>query len=73
MNKYNYIATALALLSFSQQSHFCAILSRMQGESDIKYSNILDPVSGLQKVQPKSTPDGLIPSVKEMGSLTGNY
>lgn len=37
MNKYDYIATALALLSFSQQIYFCAVLSQTQAESDIKY------------------------------------
>lgn len=61
------------LLHFSQQNTFAPFYLGCRGESDIKYLNVLEPVSGLWKVQLESTPDGLIPAVKEMGSLTGNY
>lgn len=60
-----------ALLHFPQQNTFAPFYLGCWGETDIKYINVLE--SGLRKVQLESPPDGLIPAVKEMGSLTGNY
>lgn len=58
---------------FPQQNTFAPFYLGCRGESDSKCLDVLEPVFGLRKVQLGSTSDGLIPAVKEMGYLTGNY